>query len=194
MRHSTGIGDGHAPITRDSWHYARGVARIPSVRLSGLGAGRDRAPEVEAKPGTAGVFVDGKYLGPAANFNWAQTYVVTTGSHEVVLREPRYKEVTLKASIESGKTTTLKQKLEPVTVPTPPFGKLKTQAKEKFTGVFVNGMFMGHTDEFDNFAQGLLLKPGDYVVRFVSPDGSRTHEEKVSITADKTTAVRWDGK
>lgn len=150
--------------------------------------------KVDADPGRTAVFLDGKYLGPAANFKVTRTYTVPVGSHDILLRDPRYKEVALKVTIEEGKTATLKQKLEEIPLEMPPFGKLRTKGPEKYTAVYVNGRFMGHSDEFDNFAQSLLLKPGDYQVKLVSADGARNHEEKVTITADKTTEVRWDGK
>lgn len=167
---------------------------MPMSQPADAQAGATGRLKVKADPGKAGVFVDGKYLGPAANFGRARTYTLPAGTHEVVLREPRYREVSTKVTIEAGRTATLEQKLEAIPVDTPPFGKLKTRAPEKFTAVFVNGKFMGHADEFDNFAQGLLLKPGPYEVRLVSADGTRTHEEKVTLTADQTTTIRWDGK
>jgi hypothetical protein len=44
---------------------------------------------VKANTGRAGVFLDGKYLGPAANFRVARTYQVPAGSHELKLEDPR---------------------------------------------------------------------------------------------------------
>jgi hypothetical protein len=150
--------------------------------------------KVKADPGRAGVFVDGKYVGPAANFGRTRTYTVPAGSHEVVLREPRYREATLKTTIEAGKTTTVEQRLEPLPEATPPFGKLKTTGAAKYTAVYINGVFIGHADEFDNFAQSIQIKPGDYQVRLLSADGARTHEEKVTVTENETTEVRWPAK
>jgi hypothetical protein len=46
--------------------------------------------KTEVTPGRAGVFIDGKYVGPAANFKVAQTYEVAPGEHEVKLLDPRY--------------------------------------------------------------------------------------------------------
>jgi len=49
--------------------------------------------KTEVNPGRAGVFVDGKYVGPAANFKVARTYEVAAGEHEVKLADPRYQEL-----------------------------------------------------------------------------------------------------
>jgi hypothetical protein len=44
---------------------------------------------------------------------------------------------------------------------------------------------MGHTDEFDNFAQGLLLNPGTYEVKIVPLNGAPV-TKSITIEADKT--------
>lgn len=54
----------------------------------------------------------------------------------------------------------------------------------------MNDKFMGHVDEFNNFAQGLLLNPGDYTLKVVSPDGKQELEQKIKIDANKTTHIR----
>ena len=78
--------------------------------------------KVKANPGRAGVFVDGKYLGPAANFRMARKYAVAVGEHELVLREPRYQEYKTTVKIEAGRTTTVSQSLQPRTPAPPPSG------------------------------------------------------------------------
>jgi hypothetical protein len=42
----------------------------------------------------------------------------------------------------------------------PPFGRLRTENPDHFAAVYVNDHFMGHVDEFSNFAQTLALPPG----------------------------------
>jgi hypothetical protein len=49
---------------------------------------------------------------------------------------------------------------------------------------------MGHVDEFSNFAQRLLLNPGDYTVKVVSATSGKEQEEKVKIETDKTTTIK----
>ena len=59
--------------------------------------------KVKANTGRAGVFVDGKYLGPAANFRVARKYALAAGEHEVKLVEPRYEEFSTKVTITAGR-------------------------------------------------------------------------------------------
>jgi hypothetical protein len=146
-------------------------------------------------PRRAGVFVDGQYLGPTADFKVAHKFELSAGEHEVKLIDPRYEEFSTTVKIEAGKTTKLREKLKPVALPQPPFGRLRTvggTGNNKYAAVFIDGKFMGHVDEFNNFAQGLLLKPGDYTVRIAPTGGGTAHEEKVKIEADKVTTVTWE--
>ena len=55
--------------------------------------------KVKASPSRAGVFLDGKYLGPAGNFSFARTYAVAAGEHELKLSEPRCQDVTDRKSV-----------------------------------------------------------------------------------------------
>ena len=145
--------------------------------------------KAKVNTGRAGVFIDGKYVGPAANFGAARKYTVAVGEHEVKLIEPRFEEFVTKVQITEGKTSVISQSLTALPPAKPPFGRLRVEGGNKFTAVFVNGRFMGHAGEFNNVMQGLLLNPGEYTVRTVPLSGAE-HEEKVTIVADKVTAVQ----
>ncbi|MCC7176669.1 MAG: PEGA domain-containing protein [Bryobacterales bacterium] len=146
--------------------------------------------KVKAQPGRAGVFVDGKYLGPAANFGWTQKYAVAAGEHELVLREPRYQEYKTTVKIEAGRTTTVSQTLQAREIPKPPFGRLKTAGFEKYAAVYVNGAYMGHADEFNGPNQGLMLNPGDYDVKVTSRAGDTLLEQKIAIRQNEVVALK----
>jgi hypothetical protein len=136
------------------------------------------------------VFVDGKYLGPAANFRRAQKYSVPAGEHELVLRDPRYQEHKTTVKIDAGRTTTVSQTLQPRELSKPPFGRLKLAGFEKYASVFVNDGFMGHTDEFDGPNQGLMLNPGDYNLKVSSREGNTLLEQKITLARDEVLTVR----
>src|SRR5262252_4765223 len=95
------------------------LAVIPPFLAAGQNAG---SLCVKAKPGRAGVFVDGKYLGPAANFRVARTYQVAAGEHELKLVDPRYEELTTKVGSVANfcsRSDTVRRPM-PIT-PTDPF-------------------------------------------------------------------------
>ena len=143
----------------------------------------------KVKPGRAGVFVDGKYLGPAANFRKARTYSVPAGEHEIRFVDPRHQDVVTKVTIDPGKKKELLATMAPVPLTQPPYGRLRTINADKFAAVYVNEHFCGHVDEFSNFHQGLLLNPGEYDVKIV-PEKGTPISQKVTIAADKTISVR----
>jgi hypothetical protein len=145
--------------------------------------------KTEVNPGRAGVFIDGKYVGPAANFKIARTYEVAAGEHEIKLEDPRYQEIVKKVTIQAGKTTVMKDTMVALPPAKPPFGKLRVENADHFAAVYVNDRFMGHVDEFSNFAQALLLNPGSYEVRIVPLSGAPV-TKTVTIEAEKTVIVK----
>ncbi len=146
--------------------------------------------KTKVNPGRAGVFIDGKYVGPAENFRVGRKYTVAAGEHEVKLLEPRYEDVVTKVTIQPGKTTKLAETMKALPPAKPPFGRLRTISADKFAAVYVNDRFMGHAGEFNNPTQGLKLNPGTYTVKIVPPGGGEGHEEQVKLEADKVTIVR----
>ena len=161
------------------------VASIPVVAQQNTGS-----LKTSINPGRAGVFIDGKYVGPAGNFGVGRKYAVAAGEHEVRLSEPRYEDVVTKVTIQAGKTTKLAQTMKELPLAKPPFGLLRTMSEDKFAAVYVNGKFMGHAGEFNNPVQGLQLNTGAYAVKIVPVGGGEGHEEQVKIEADKVTIVR----
>ncbi len=152
--------------------------------------------KAKVSPGRAGVFVDGKYLGPAANFRVFRTYKVPAGEHELLLTEPRYKDFATKITIQPGKMLIVNHTLEPLPAPKPPFGRLRIVqgSNSKFGAVYLNGKYMGHIDEFSNAAQGLLINPGQYELRVASAQGGQDHVETITIKENQTTTITAGSK
>ncbi len=144
---------------------------------------------VKAHPGRVGVFLDGKYLGPAANFRIARTYSVPAGAHEVKLIDPRYEELVTKVTITPGKKLKLDETLRPLPAAKPPFGTIRVQNPDKYAAVYVNGKFYGHVDEFSNIGQGIMLNPGSYVVT-IEPASGPPVVMTANVEAKKTYIVR----
>ena len=146
--------------------------------------------QIFPKDGRAGVFIDGKYVGPAANFKVGRKYAVAPGEHEIRLVEPRYEEIVKKVTIQPGKTLKLSETMKALPLSKPPYGRIRTMSSDKFAAVYVNGRYMGHVDEFSNSWQGLQLNPGEYTVKIVPVSGTGGKEEKIKLEADKVTIVR----
>ena len=167
----------------------RTVILLASASLVCFAADTGRL-KTEIDPGRAGVFIDGKYVGPAANFKIARTYELAPGEHEIRLEEPRYEEIVTKVTITAGKKTVLKETMKRLPEAKPPFGRLRIENPDHFAAVYVNSHFMGHVDEFSNSGQGLLLNPGTYEVKVVPVNGQNPITKTVTIETNKTALVK----
>ena len=145
--------------------------------------------KAKVNPGQAGVFVDGKYLGPAADFKIARKYAISPGQHEIKFVDPRYEEVTTTLILEAGKTIVVSQTLKPLPPAQPPFGTIRTESPDKYAAVYINDRFYGHAAEFSKAMQGILLPPGDYTVRIEPVSGGNAVKKTVKVEADKTVLV-----
>ena len=85
---------------------------------------------IRSSPVGAGLFVDGKYVGPAGRFSVPEKWPVEAGSHEITLKDPRYEDFTAKVDVKSGKTTKLRAKLKKLEEPKGPFGRLRLKGGE----------------------------------------------------------------
>jgi hypothetical protein len=165
------------------------IAAPVIVFAGSLAAEQNGYLKTKVEPGRAGVFVDGKYVGPAANFGVGRKYALAPGKHDIKLVEPRYEEATATVTIEAGKTATLNQTLKALPIPKGPFGVLRTKSADKFAAVYVNEHYCGHADEFNNPWQGLKLPAGEYTVR-IEPTSGQPITQKVKIEANQTVIVK----
>ena len=170
--------------------FARNAALLIAVTsMAVVGQQSTGYLKTKVNPGRAGVFIDGKYLGPAGNYGVSRKYTVAAGEHEVRLSEPRYEDIVTKVTIQPGKTTVLAETMKALPLAKPPFGLLRIVSPDKFAAVYVNGKFMGHAGEFNNSLQGLQLNPGEYTVKVVPANSTEGKEEHVKIEVDKVTIV-----
>ena len=63
------------------------------IAAASLSAQQTGTLKTKVDPGRAGVFVDGKYVGPAGNFGIGRKYTLAAGEHKIKLVEPRYEDV-----------------------------------------------------------------------------------------------------
>jgi hypothetical protein len=146
--------------------------------------------KTKVEPGRAGVFVDGKYIGPAKNFGISRKYPLPAGQHQVKLVDPRYEEVSTTVDLKAGKTTDLAQTLKALPPAKGPFGMIHTACPDKFAAVYVNDRFYGHAGEFNNSMQALLLPAGEYRVRVEPTSGGAPVNQTIRLEAGKTVVVK----
>lgn len=158
---------------------------------------------VRSSPRGAGLFVDGKYVGPAGRFTVPEKYPIEPGTHEISLKDPRYEDFNTKMEIRAGQTNKLGAKLKKKTPPQGPFGRLRLKGgpPESFWSVaagdtgpfYLNGAFMGHVDELNDVGGGLLLPAGTYELLVQSQNYGEIRKT-VQIEAGKVTRIEYDQK
>ncbi len=165
----------------------------------------DQSGYIKARgtPTGAGLFIDGKYVGPAGRFTVPEKYTLAPGDHEIALRDPRFADFSTKVTVQTGKTTKLHYKLQHVEPAKPPFGRLRFGGGEAESfisvaggdtgAVYINGKYYGFVDELNNAGGGLLLNPGTYEVRVDSPRFGSTVKQ-VTIEANKVVVIPLEGK
>ena len=120
---------------------------------------------------TAGVWVDGQYLGYVKELNGDRKMLLLPGKHEIVVRQPWYKDYVENALLEPGELHTINLSLakDVRTLPKDATGELKISATPVRAAVFVDEQFAGHASEFNGVGKAMLLTPGQHHVRIALP-------------------------
>jgi archaellum component FlaG (FlaF/FlaG flagellin family) len=120
---------------------------------------------------TAGVWVDGQYVGFVKELAGDKKLMLLPGKHEIVIRQAWYNEFVKQVILEPGQTHEVKVELvKSARLPTKDAtGELKIAATPSRAAVFVDGQYAGHVDEFDGVGKAMLLTPGQHRLRIALP-------------------------
>jgi hypothetical protein len=179
------------------------ITRVMLLALAAFAAVPGLAQETgyikaRGKPGDAGVFINGQYVGPASRFTVPEKYPAPAGDVEITFKDPRYEDFTTKVAVRAKKITKIKYALKPVEPAKPPFGRLRLGGGEPESfvsiaagdtgAVYINDKFFGYVDELNNPGGGLLPDPGTYDLHIASPIFGDIRQ-KVTIGANKVTVI-----
>jgi len=120
---------------------------------------------------TAGVWVDGQYVGFVKELAGDKKLKLLPGKHEIVIRQAWYNEFVTEVILEPGQTYEVNVKLvKSAQLPTKDAtGELKIAATPSRAVVFVDGQYAGHIDEFDGVGKAMLLTPGQHRLHIALP-------------------------
>jgi hypothetical protein len=120
---------------------------------------------------TAGVWVDGQYVGFVKELSGQKKIVLLPGKHDVLVRQAWYNDFTQQVILEPGQVEVVNVNLVRAARPQSgaATGELKIQATPTRAAVFVDNQFAGHVDEFDGAGKAMLLTPGRHTVRVALP-------------------------
>jgi hypothetical protein len=120
---------------------------------------------------TAGVWVDGQYVGYVKELTGEKKLMLLPGKHEVIVRQAWFDELVQQVILEPGQVREINVSL----VKSAPIakaeatGELKISATPSRAAVFVDTQYAGHADEFDGVGKAMLLTPGQHRVRIALP-------------------------
>jgi PEGA domain len=120
---------------------------------------------------TAGVWVDGQYVGSVKELSGDKKIILLPGKHDVVVRQAWYNDYSEQVVLEPGRTQVVNVSLVKAGHPRTQeaTGELKIAATPTRAAVFVDNQFAGHVDEFDGAGKAMLLTPGRHTVRVALP-------------------------
>jgi hypothetical protein len=120
---------------------------------------------------TAGVWVDGQYVGYVKELKGNKKVLLMPGKHHILVRQAWYQDYVEEPLLEPGEvhTVTVALQKDGGTIPVAATGELKISAIPSRAAVFVDDQFAGHVDEFDGPGQAMLITPGRHHVRIALP-------------------------
>jgi hypothetical protein len=149
--------------------------------------GKDKAEK------TAGVWVDGQYVGYASELKGDKKIMLLPGQHEVSLRQSGYLTLTQTILVEPAKRVIVTVNLEKD--PKAQFSAVTSEIKLKVTperaAVFVDDNFAGYVSQFNGVGKGMLVSPGAHHIKIALP-GYQQFDSDVNLLPKQKVTIRTD--
>jgi hypothetical protein len=142
---------------------------------------------------TSGVWVDGQYLGYLKELKGSKKILLVPGQHEIVVRQAGYTDFAQQVIAEPGAKTVIQvtmRKDSRVQLPTVT-AAVKLSVSPNRAAVFVDGVFVGHVDEFDGPGQAMLIAPGKHKI-IISLPGYQSFESEVTLAPQQQFQLKTD--
>ncbi len=142
---------------------------------------------------TAGVWVDGQYVGFVKELEGNNKLKLLPGKHEIVIRQAWYDEFVRQIVLEPGQTQEVNVTLvKSARLPTKDAtSELKIAATPSRAAVFVDGQYAGYVDQFDGVGKAMLLTPGQHHLRIALP-GYLPFDTMVDLRAQQKLKIQTD--
>ena len=116
---------------------------------------------------SAGVWIDGQYVGYVSELRDDKKVMLLPGQHEISFRQTGYLDGTQTYVVEPAKKLIITVKLDKD--PKAQFATVTSEIKLKVTperaAVFVDGDFAGYVKQFTGMGRGMLVSPGDHHIK-----------------------------
>jgi PEGA domain len=116
---------------------------------------------------SAGVWIDGQYVGYVSELKDEKKVLLLPGQHEISVRQTGYLDMTQTYVVEPAKKLTITVKLDKD--PNAQYSAVTSEVKLKVTperaAVFVDGNFAGYVQQFSGMGRGMLVSPGTHHIK-----------------------------
>lgn len=142
---------------------------------------------------TAGVWVDGHYLGYLQELKGSKKILLIPGEHVIIVRQGGYLDLSEKVALQPGEKQLLRvtlQKDTRVQLPTIT-AEVKLSVNPDRAAVFVDGVFVGHVGEFNGVGKAMLVAPGKHRIKISLP-GYQNFETEVNLRPNQKFQLKTD--
>ena len=149
--------------------------------------GKDKAEK------TAGVWIDGQYVGYASELKGDKKIMLLPGQHEVSLRQSGYLTLTQTILVEPAKKVTVAVKLErdPKAQYSSVTSEIKLNVTPQRAAVFVDDNFAGYVSQFNGVGKAMLVSPGAHHIKIALP-GYQQFDTDVNLLPKQKVTIKTD--
>ncbi len=140
---------------------------------------------------TAGVWIDGQYIGYLHELKGSKKLLLLPGEHDITVRQGGYLDFDQKVTVRAGQKQLVNVKLQKDTRIQYPkvTAEIKLDVLPTRAAVFVDGVYTGHVSEFSGLGRGLLVTPGKRKITITLP-GYQTFETDIDLVANQKSTIK----
>jgi PEGA domain-containing protein len=149
-----------------------------------LGELRFEAENGPAK--SAGVWVDGKYVGYLKELKGSKKLLLLPGEHQISVRQAGFQTVDQTINVQPNQIQMLRVSLakDPRARYPTISGEVKLSIDPDRAAVFVDNQFAGHAHEFSGGGRAMLLSPGKHSIKITLP-GYQSFITEIEVRANQ---------
>ena len=135
---------------------------------------------------TAGVWVDGKYVGYLSELKRSKKLLLLPGEHEISVRQAGYRSVDEKIQVEPNAVHTVRVSLakDPRAQYPTVSAEVRLSIDPDRAAVFVDDQYAGHAHEFGGAGRAMLLSPGKHRIKITLP-GYQSFQTEIEVRANQ---------
>ena len=167
------------------------AAALPVAAQSNEILGEVRLHPQNGAAKTAGVWVDGRYVGYLSELKGSKKLLLLPGEHEISVREAGYQSMDQKISVQPNAVQTLRVSL--AKDPRAQFPTVSAEVRLSIdpdrAAVFVDEQFAGHAHEFGGGGRAMLLSPGKHHIKITLP-GYQSFDTDIDVRANQKYEIK----